>query len=164
MKLIIGLGNPGDGYVNSRHNAGHVFVDELQKDKLPTGTIVKKTDTFMNESGVFVKKMVNKYKIEPSNLYIVHDDLDIKLGEYKIQFGKGPKGHNGILDIEDKLRTKDFWRVRIGTENRELPTGTEAMVCEKYVLQNFSDDEKMILEGTIKEACKKLETSLINTN
>ena len=92
-------------------------------------------------------------KIE--NLVVVHDDLDIPLESFKIQFGRGPKDHNGILDIEEKLGTKDFWRVRIGIDNRPLdnkPMG------EIYTLENFTDEENIILEKVIKEVCKKLVT------
>ena len=109
----------------------------------------------MNDSGSFVKKLTSAYHLVPSALYIVHDDLDIKLGEYKIQFGRGPKDHNGILSIEDKLGTKDFWRVRVGVDNRPLdgkPMG------EEYVLQNFSEEERKILDKVIFEVCKKLAT------
>lgn len=110
----------------------------------------------MNESGGFVKKLTDTYHLSPNDIYIIHDDLDIKLGEYKIQFGKGPKDHNGILDIEDELGTKDFWRVRVGVDNRPLdgkPMG------EEYVLQNFSDEERKILDLTIKKIVNELSKS-----
>lgn len=152
MKLIVGLGNPGIDYQKTRHSAGHIIVDALKKS--PKYKAVK-SDSFMNESGTFVKSLCTKYNIQNTDLYIVHDDLDIKLGEWKIQFGRGPKDHNGILDIEDKLGTKDFWRVRIGVDNRPLdnkPLGIE------YVLQNFSDEEMVVLDRVNKEVCKKLET------
>jgi len=155
VKLIVGLGNPGSEYVNTRHNAGFLVVDELHNQKIPKDVIIKKSDVFMNDSGSFVLSLYTKYNIQNTNLYIIHDDLDIKLGEYKIQFGKGPKDHNGILDIEDKLGTKDFWRVRIGVDNRPLdnkPMG------EEYVLQNFKEEERAILDKIIKEVCKKLVT------
>lgn len=160
MKLIIGLGNPGETYRTTRHNIGHMVADKLQILTLP-GVVVKKSDTFMNESGSFVKKMTDKYKIDLSNLYIVHDDLDIPLGEYKIQFGRGPKDHNGLESIDEALATDAYWHVRVGIDNRSddfRPMGSE------YVLQNFPVDEKEIIENTIKEVCKKLETSLININ
>lgn len=156
MKLIIGLGNPGGAYVNTRHNAGFLVVDELQKTKLPKDVVIRKSDVFMNESGSFVEKLLAKYpNIPVSNIYVIHDDLDIKLGEYKIQMGHGPKDHNGVLDIENKLGTKDFWRVRVGVDDRppdNKPLG------EEYVLQNFSDKEKETLNKVVKEVCKKLAT------
>jgi PTH1 family peptidyl-tRNA hydrolase len=155
VKLIVGLGNPGSAYVNTRHNAGFLVADAFRGQKPSKDTVIKKSDAFMNESGSFVKKLIDNYHLKPENLYVVHDDLDIKLGEYKIQLGRGPKDHNGILDIEDKLGTNDFWRIRIGVDNRPLdnkPMG------EEYVLQNFTDEEREILDKVIKEVCKKLAT------
>jgi PTH1 family peptidyl-tRNA hydrolase len=158
MKLIIGLGNPGAAYSGTRHNIGHMVVDKLQTMKIP-GTVIKKTGVFMNESGSFVKKMTDQYKINLSNLYIIHDDLDIPLGEYKIQFARGPKDHNGLNSIDENLGTDEYWHVRIGVDSRE---GDFRPMGEEYVLQNFPDDEKVIIDKTIKEVCKKLETSLTN--
>jgi len=155
MKLLVGLGNIGKDYVFTRHNVGHILVDELNNIKHPKDLVVRKTDVYMNESGSFVKKLVDKHNLDLDNLYIVHDDLDIKLGEYKIQKNRGPKDHNGIADIEEKLGTKDFWRIRVGVDNR--PFDNKPMGIE-YVLQNFTDDEKIILDKVVKEICKKLET------
>ena len=153
MKLIIGLGNPGEEYLNTRHNAGFLVAERLQKTKLPAGVVVRKPDTFMNESGVFVKKLVDQYKLDPSNLYIVHDDLDIPLGSYKIQFGVGPKDHNGVNSVEGELGTKDFWRVRVGIDNRDA---SDRVPGEEYTLQDFTADEKVILHKTIEEIANKL--------
>lgn len=155
MKLVVALGNPGSVYVNTRHNAGFLVVDELQTLKLPKDFVIRKSTVFMNDSGSFVKGLLNRYGLDPKNLLVIHDDLDIKLGEYKIQFGRGPKDHNGILDIEEKLGTKDFWRIRIGVDNRPLD---EKPMGEEYVLQNFTDEERPILDKVIKEVCKKLVT------
>lgn len=155
MRLIVSIGNPGVAYANTRHNAGFLVVDALQNSKLPKDVVIRKSDTFMNESGIFVKKLVNNYKLDLNDLYIIHDDLDIKLGEYKIQFGRGPKDHNGLKSIDEELGTDQYWHVRIGVDNRPLdnkPMG------EEYVLQNFSDEEKEILDRVIKEVCKKLAT------
>lgn len=160
MKLVIGLGNPGPEYLTTRHNAGFLLVDELQKTKLPSGVVIRKSDVFMNQSGDFVKKTVDKYSVPGGDLYIVHDDLDIKLGEYKIQLGHGPKDHNGLNDIYDKLGSDNFWHVRIGIDNR--PEDNKVLGIE-YVLQNFSHNEMKIIDKVIKEACKKLVTSFKST-
>lgn len=159
MRLIVGLGNPGLPYQNTRHNAGFLVVGELQKKKLPAGTIVKKSDVFMNQSGTFVKKLADRYKLELKDLYIVHDDLDILLGSYKMQFGKGPKDHNGLASIDRELETDQYWHVRIGIEDRGSPTSHEASRGKEYVLQDFTDEERKILDGVIKEVCKKLAMS-----
>lgn len=154
MKLLIGLGNPSPNYQNTRHNAGFLVVDELQKKPLPKDVVVKKSDKFMNESGEFVKSVLLKYpSISVSNIYIVHDDLDIRLGEFKIQFGRGPHDHNGLKSIDEALGTDQYWHVRIGVDNRPLdnrPMG------EEYVLQNFTEEERKILDKVIIEVCDKL--------
>lgn len=160
MRLIVGLGNPGPEYVYSRHNAGFLVAEALQNIKLPN-TVIRKSDTFMNDSGTFVKRLVDQYKLDLSDLYVIHDDLDIPLGSYKIQLGRGPKDHNGIKSIDGELGTSTYWHVRVGIDNRPLdnrPLG------EEFVLQNFTDDEKRILDKTIQEVCKKLATSLKSTN
>lgn len=156
MKLIVGLGNPDKVYDKTRHNVGFMIVDALKKSRSQELQNVRilKSDKFMNDSGVFVKSLYTKYDIQNTDLYIVHDDLDIKLGEYKIQFGRGPKDHNGITSVENELGTKDFYRVRVGVDNRPLdnrPMG------EEYVLQNFSDSEMVVLERVIKEIASKLD-------
>lgn len=153
MKLVVGLGNPGSSYLNTRHNAGFLVVDALQKIKLPD-MILRKSDTFMNESGSFVKRMVDQYKLNLKDLYVIHDDLDIKLGEYKIQFGKGPKDHNGLKSVDESLGTDQYWHIRIGVDNRpgdNKPLGIE------YVLQDFTKDERETLDKTINEVCHKIK-------
>lgn len=153
MKLIIGLGNPGEKYKNNRHNIGHVVVDCLKTKKTKNAKVVK-TNCFMNESGSFVLSQYTKYDIPYTSLFIVHDDLDIRLGEYKIQLERGPKDHNGLNDIYDKLGTKEFWHVRVGVENRDIENKIPG---EKYVLQDFTDEEKLVLDRVISKICKKLE-------
>lgn len=154
MKLLIGLGNPGEKYKNNRHNVGYFFVDQAKRQNKLTGKCVfLKSNTFMNSSGEAVSSLVKSHKTKLEDLYIVHDDLDIPLGSYKIQFGVGPKDHNGIGDIEDKLGTGEFWRVRIGVENRNSDNRTPG---EKYVLEDFSEEEIKILDETIKKCLKEL--------
>jgi peptidyl-tRNA hydrolase, PTH1 family len=165
MKLVIGLGNPGKKYVNTRHNMGLLVAEALSaqilksKHQIPNKSkiIILKSQNFMNESGSFVGKMLTDYRLQTSDLYIVHDDLDISLGSYKIQFGIGPKIHNGVNSIEQEIGTKDFWRVRIGVDNRKSDDRT---LGEEYVLQDFTEEERVILDKTIKEVVQKLISSL----
>ena len=173
-KLIIGLGNPGEKYINNRHNVGFMVLDKLnnkrwQKSKsglllyswLQSSTELVKPQTFMNDSGVAVKYAVGKHKIRTANLYVVHDDLDLPLGTWKMQFAKGPKDHGGINDIEQKLGSKDFTRIRIGVDNRKSES---RVLGEEYVLQDFTTEEMKKLGVATDEICKKLVTILKNSN
>ncbi|MEK7472566.1 MAG: aminoacyl-tRNA hydrolase [Patescibacteria group bacterium] len=168
MKLIVGLGNPGIKYQNTRHNVGHMVIDALKvrplksnQQKGPTllksdKFIVLKSTVFMNDSGIFVKHFISLYpNISISNLYVIHDDLDIKLGEYKIQFGKGPKENKGLVSIYETLGTRDFWHVRVGIENRQQALGTR-IKGEQYVLEDFTEEEKVIVQSVIKQICNQL--------
>ena len=100
----------------------------------------------MNESGKFVKKLTSHYSLTTSHLIIIHDDLDIPLGKFHIQFASGPLLHNGLESIEQHLKTKDFWRIRIGVDNR-LPD--KKIPGETYAMQNFLPEEKKLLETEI---------------
>lgn len=150
--LLIGLGNPGEKCKNNRHNAGKLFVRETKDKRYGIKDwIMEESGAFMNESGKFVRKAVGEFGgfggfggLE--NLYIVHDDLDIPLGQYKIQFGKGPQLHYGVQSVEKELGTKDFWRIRIGIDARS-PAGRET--GEKYVLQDFTAEERQVLNDKV---------------
>lgn len=170
MKLFVGLGNPETKHLNNRHNVGFMVIDALysfldkkykrkpavasQKflqssvfDFSPFAALVKPLK-YMNDSGLAVKKIVDAYHLDTKNLYVIHDDLDIPLGEYKIQFAKGPKVHNGIKSIEKELGTKNFGRIRIGIENRDPKDRTKG---EKYVLEDFTEEEKRIIKWVIQK-------------
>ena len=182
MKLIVGLGNPGEKYKNNRHNVGFMVVDEfarlivngrwLMVKKFQSliinhesSIMFAKPQTFMNESGIAIKKLVVQYKIKTPDLWVIHDDLDLKLGSYKIQKGKGPKLHNGVNSIERELGNWNFWRVRIGIDNR-MPNAKWPMLNgkkisgEQYVLQDFTKEELEILERTIDNVVEELLTIL----
>lgn len=146
MKLIIGLGNPGKKYQNSRHNIGHMVID-----RLPNQKNILKTDCYMNESGIFVQKQVHFYKIDPTDLYIIHDDLDLPVGEYRVQFDRGPAGHHGVESIIQHLGTQAFWRIRIGIGH---PTDNTSV--EDYVLRTFTPEEKVLISQTIDKITKDL--------
>lgn len=158
MKLIVGLGNPGGKYKNNRHNVGFMVVDELEKLNLPAQAdfpevIFFRPQKFMNRSGGEVKRLWKKWKgrILPvlQDLYVIHDDLDIELGKFKINFAKGPRVHNGLLSIYEQLGTKDFWHVRIGIDNR-LQTGFKG-TGEEYVLENFRPEERRVIKNICQE-------------
>lgn len=151
MKLIVGLGNPGEKYCGNRHNIGFILVDELAEklglawedsSKLKA-KIAKKDDLilvkpleFMNSSGNSVSLVINFFKISLKELVIVHDDIDLDFGEVKKQFASGAAGHHGVESIISTLGTKDFWRVRVG-----VGRPTDAQPVEDYVLRNFSEEE-----------------------
>jgi len=162
--ILIGLGNPGKKYENNRHNVGHIFINFInQKLNIKNQNRIAKfkifkTNCFMNESGKEVAKIlktlhVTSYKLQ--EVFIVHDDLDIPLGKFRIDFGKGPRLHKGIKSIEEILQTKNFWRIRIGIDNRQK---TGFIDGETYVLQDFLPKEKEILE---KEVFGKIITTKI---
>lgn len=148
MILIIGLGNPGKKYQNTRHNIGHMFIDYLTDNGSLTVGHYKlfKTDCFMNESGKFVKKITNHYPLTTNPLLIIHDDLDIPFSKFHIQKGVGPKLHNGLKSIEEILKRNDFWRVRIGVDNRQPE---KRIGGQSYVLHRFQDDEISRLQEEI---------------
>lgn len=171
MKLIIGLGNPGEKYKKTRHNAGFVAIDAIvAKSQIPSPKsqikfnseiveivmngekiILAKPQTFMNESGKAVKAIADYYKIPIENITVIHDDLDIKLGEYKIAKDRSSAGHKGVQSIIDNLETKNFTRIRIGigVENKKIPT-------EEFVLENFSKEEQKIIDEVIEKICEEI--------
>ena len=110
MKLVVGLGNPGNEYKNTRHNVGYIVVDNYLGSVLwqkkfqgliykKNNTIFLKPTTYMNLSGISVKKVIDYYKIPIDNILIIHDDLDLPLGKYKIKFNSSSGGHNGIKSL-----------------------------------------------------------------
>ena len=161
MKLVIGLGNPGENYKNNRHNVGQMVVAKLkiQSTRLKD-VVIAQTNTFMNDSGKFIESLVNNYHVAASDLFIIHDDLDIVFGSYKIQLGKGPKDHKGLESIDQALGTSEYWHVRVGVDNRDPENRT---LGEEYVLQDFTKEEFLKVDGVVGEAvrdlCKKLATS-----
>ena len=153
MLLFVGLGNPTQDSENNRHNVGFKIIDALnkkfglskQKPKfkglLTTGTIdgekvyAIKPLTFMNNSGICIRELLEYFKIDASDVIVFHDDLDVEFGKIKAKFGGSSAGHNGIASI-DKFIGKDYSRVRIGIGK---PKGK--IEISDYVLQNFDEDE-----------------------
>jgi len=164
--LIIGLGNPEEKYQNTRHNAGSMLVDFLaKKQKLAwekrkdlhcflakkEGLILAKPLVFMNESGIAVRKLRDKLKVKDENIYIVHDELDLPLGKQLVSFAKSSPLHKGVLSIEKLLKTNQFWRIRIGVDNRKLENKIPG---EKYVLEKFSQQEVSVVSSIFEEILK----------
>lgn len=152
MKLIIGLGNPDKRYFNTYHNVGHLFVDYLEEKGKEKGQRLK-TNVYMNESGAFVKKALKKYNAKPNELLIVQDDSDIYLGNYKLSFGRGAAGHHGVENIQATLKTKNFWRLRIGIRP---PNEKLRQKSEKFALKKITTADKKILEEVFKKAASEL--------
>ena len=158
MLLLVGLGNPNPNNKNNRHNIGFLIIDAInekfklskQKPKfkglLTTGKIEEqkvfaiKPLTFMNSSGVCIKELVDYFKIEPNNVFVFHDDMDIKIGKVKVKFGGSDAGHNGIESI-DKNIGKQYARIRIG-----IGRPKENSNVTDHVLDNFSSDENIQLK------------------
>src|SRR3989344_7313874 len=119
IKLIIGLGNPGKEYEYTRHNVGFLFIDELISEvrlqKFPeVGLRLVKSQNFMNKSGATVLSLIKFYKVKPESVLVVHDDIDILWENFKFSFGRSSAGHKGVESIIKTLKTKNFWRMRIG--------------------------------------------------
>lgn len=161
IKLIIGLGNPGDKYILTRHNIGFIVLDFLS-DHLnlpgwrknfngltnellaPNGKVLLlKPMTYMNNSGKSVLMAMKFYKIEPKEVIVIYDDLDLDLGRIKIKQGGGSGGHNGIKSIEDNVG-KDFYRCRVGISRPIYKTEVT-----NYVLGNFSKEEMKIVDNRL---------------
>lgn len=150
MKLIVGLGNPGKEYKNTRHNIGFMVIDNyLGKVKWKTKMesyiyevdynsekiIFVKPLTYMNLSGMAVSRLAKFYKIEPQDIFIIQDDLDLPFGKFKIKRNSSSGGHNGIKSIIAELNSDAFGRLKIGIEkNRQIPV-------DRYVLTKFTDEE-----------------------
>ncbi|MDQ3008939.1 MAG: aminoacyl-tRNA hydrolase [bacterium] len=174
MKVIVGLGNPGQQYQNTRHNVGFMAVEYLasvlaKESSVPQWSSLAKTEseviktpefifikpqTFMNDSGRAVRKVLSFYK--QSNLhqvYVIHDDLDIQLGKYKMQLGTGPKVHNGLLSLYQELGSQDFWHIRMGVDSRG---GDRTLSGREYVLQQFSSADQQLLKPLFTEVATSL--------
>jgi len=168
MLLFVGLGNPTPDSENNRHNVGFKIIDSInkkfglskQKPKfkglLTTGIVgdqkvyAIKPLTFMNNSGICIRELIEYFKIDPENVVVFHDDLDVDFGKVKAKFGGSSAGHNGIESI-DKFIGKEYSRVRIGIGKPK----TKADVSD-HVLKNFDEDEVLELEKIIKNIISSL--------
>jgi len=168
MILLVGLGNPTPGSKENRHNIGFKIIDAInqkfglskQKPKfkglLTTGKIGSKKVyaikplTFMNNSGICIRELIEYFKIDSSDVIVFHDDLDVDFGKIKAKFGGSSAGHNGIESI-DKFIGKDYSRVRIGIGKPNSQNG-----AVEHVLKNFDEEEKIKLENIKKNITESL--------
>ena len=168
IKMMVGLGNPGSEYEQTRHNAGFWFIDELawqykatlKEEKKFFGSVARisisgsdlwllKPATFMNRSGQAVAALAQFYKIKPEEILVVHDELDIPCGRIKFKLGGGNGGHNGLKDIQARLGTPDFYRLRLGIDHpgdRNLVVG--------YVLNKPSPEHRQQIDEAINKSLK----------
>jgi len=168
MLLIVGLGNPGRKYENTRHNIGSKVVNELKVLNL-RNTILAKPSTFMNESGMAVKNLLRTHHLKPNNLIVVHDDIDLPIGKIRIVKNRGAAGHKGVESIIKELKTKDFIRFRIGIcPNPEKPSTRAKLGAglvphrnkisgAGFVLEKFNKKEEKLVEEIIKETVEAIE-------
>lgn len=181
MKLIIGLGNPGEKYQGTRHNLGFEVLEKLiskgnyqqlwVENKRFKAEIIKVDDqlmlvkplTHMNNSGMAVVALANFYKITPEDIIIVHDELDLPLGQIKVRLGGSGAGHHGVESVIEKLGKDQFIRVRLGIGNWKTQSsehGGNHLSVESYVLAQFLPKEKSSVKSLIKKGVRALEVIL----
>jgi PTH1 family peptidyl-tRNA hydrolase len=176
MKLIVGLGNPGFLYTRNRHNIGfmcvshlarmHKIVFDRKQGHARTGigniasrrVVLARPQTYMNASGESVSALMKKLNINVSNLIVIHDDLDLPVGKIRLRLGGSSGGHKGIDSIIARIGTQDFYRVRVGIGRPEIDpelVDKESAVID-YVLQDFSNDEKTVIDTVIPEVSEAI--------
>jgi PTH1 family peptidyl-tRNA hydrolase len=174
IKLFVGLGNPGAEYEGTRHNAGFWWIDALARelkvnlssDRSYHGLVARTSvqgqnvwllepQTFMNLSGKSVGALARFFKIQPEEIMVVHDELDVVPGQAKLKFGGSHAGHNGLRDIHEKLGTGDYWRLRLGIGH----PGVKSEVVN-WVLQKPSPDQRTAMHESIDRTLKAVPAML----
>lgn len=166
MIIIMGLGNPGEKFESTRHNMGFMAVDFFaKKNDFPEFELEKKYEseisqkekillakpqTFMNKSGIAVKKLAIQNK--KANLVVIHDDIDLPLGKIKIVKNRGSAGHKGVESIIKAVGNKNLIRLRIG-----IQTKRKSSAPETFVIKNFTEDEQKIINKTIKKVAEAID-------
>jgi PTH1 family peptidyl-tRNA hydrolase len=168
MLLFVGLGNPTPDSENNRHNVGFKIIDEINKEfslskqkpkfkgLLTTGNIGSKKVyaikplTFMNNSGICIRELIEYFKINAEDVIVFHDDLDVEFGKIKAKFGGSSAGHNGVASI-DKFIGKDYSRVRVG-----IGKPKNGLEVADYVLQNFDEDESIGIQKISKDITESI--------
>ena len=173
---LVGLGNPGKEYMNNRHNIGFLILENLSK-KYESKFILKNKlksrfseliinnftyrlflpNTFMNKSGEAVKAIVDWYKIELDQLFVIVDDLDLPLGKIRFRKKGGSGGHNGLKNIIENLQTQNFNRIRVGIGLPKAIKQSSNYDTISHVLGNISSEEKLILDKVYLKIHKSLE-------
>lgn len=168
LSLVVGLGNPGPEYEETRHNAGFLFVEGLlvahgggagwKREARFAGRVARFSlarrelwllcpETFMNRSGESVAALAHYYRLPPERILVAHDELDLPVGELRLKFGGGAGGHNGVSDVIEKLGTRDFHRLRIGIGR---PAGSGQVVS--YVLRKAPPGERDLVNDAVRHA------------
>lgn len=186
MKLIVGLGNPGFEYRDTRHNIGFMVVDKLEKE-LGAGVpptwqkdekknvltarigevLLVKPQTFMNKSGFAVKALVDFYKLTPADVWVIHDDIDLPIGKIKIREKGGSAGHNGVTSIIEQLKTDAVVRFRLGIGKGVDTTGADEnknmhhRSVISFVLSRFRQSEAGEFKHLIKRGTKAVQMALL---
>jgi PTH1 family peptidyl-tRNA hydrolase len=181
MILIVGLGNPGKEYENTRHNLGFIFADKLQKElgfsefsankkfdaEIAEGNyagnkiILTKPQTFMNLSGEAVRKIMDFYKLTPEDILVLHDEIDLPAGKYRLATDSSSAGHNGVQNIIDQIGTQAFKRVRIGI-GQDTATGDPScrLGAHDFVLGKISSEELEKISAIEKEILSEIQKLL----
>ena len=173
-KLVVGLGNPGDGYANTRHNVGFAVANRLATrariefgiksadSRIAEGGLdgikiaIARPQTFMNDSGRAVKKLLDRYRLDPADMLVIFDEVDLPLGALRIRQSGGPGTHNGMRSIVNAVGD-GFPRIRIGVAPAQL---REVPDLAEYVLSPFEQDEKALAEQTLDRAAEAAEVAL----
>jgi len=178
MIIIVGLGNPGKKFEKTRHNVGFRVLDEFSRKnnfsdfklskkflaEISEGimnkekVVLTRPQTFMNQSGKSVKILNTKYKIQNTNLFVIHDDIDLPLGKIRISAGRSSAGHKGVESIIKESGTKNFVRFRIGIKPEKIENRKQKI--EKFVLQKFNKEEEKILKNVIEKTIEAIEMAI----
>lgn len=179
MKLVVGLGNPGEKYAKVRHNLGFMALEEFRRkgdfggwgieEKFKSEIIKKdqiilaRPQTYMNNSGLAVQLLTTFYKLQPADVIVVYDELDLPLGKIKVRMGGAAAGHHGVESIIKELDTDKFIRVRLGIGNLKTQSSEHKAAhvsAEKFVLKPFIHSEKAPVKHMLKQAVKALDLLL----
>ncbi|MDJ1304652.1 MAG: aminoacyl-tRNA hydrolase [Candidatus Midichloria sp.] len=165
LNLLVGLGNPGQEYIGTRHNIGFEVIEQLSRKygvnsftnkfhslytKTSDDLVLLKPVTYVNNSGVAVIEAAKFFKIPPAQIFVFHDDLDLETGQIKVKIGGGHGGHNGLRSIDQYIGT-DYWRVRIGISKPEYKSSVS-----NYVLKKFTKEQNEIINVAVEKIVKNI--------